>query len=244
MIGYLRLEVLRSLRDPRYMILALVAPVGFYLLFAGLYGQQVGAGGLSTQVALMVSLSVFGIMWAVMLATGPRIAQDRSIGWQRQLQLLPMPARSILAARLLAAVALALPALVLMLLTAVVTHGVSLDAGKWVTLALLLWLASVPFAVLGIAIGYAMNGESAFGLLYGLNLVLGALGGLWFPVSVFPTGLQNVGKLLPSFRAADLGWHVVAGRALDFSSVLILVAWTAAFCLLAFFFSSRVPRTR
>lgn len=243
MIGYLRLEVLRSLRDPRYLILALVAPVGFYLLFAGLYGGQV-SGGLTTQVALMVSLSVFGAMWAVMLATGPRIAQDRGIGWQRQLQLLPIQPRAILLARLLAAVVLALPAIALMLLTAVVTHGVSLDAGQWVALTLLLWLGSIPFAVLGIAIGYALSGETAFGLLYGLNLVLGALGGLWFPVSIFPKGLQTVGKLLPSYRAADLGWHVVAGRALDFSSVLLLVAWTAAFCLIAVFFSTRIPRTR
>lgn len=243
MIGYLRLEVLRSLRDPRYLILALVAPVGFYLLFAGLYGSQV-SGGLTTQVALMVSLSVFGAMWAVMLATGPRIAQDRGIGWQRQLQLLPIQPRAILLARLLAAIVLALPAIALMLVTAVITHGVSLDAGQWVALTLLVWLGSIPFAVLGIAIGYAMSGETAFGLLYGLNLVLGALGGLWFPVSIFPTGLQTVGKLLPSYRAADLGWHVVGGRALDFSSVLILVTWTAAFCLIAVFFSSRVPRTR
>src|SRR5579862_6876849 len=105
MIGYLRLEVLRSLRDPRYLILALGAPVGFYLLFAGLYGNQV-SGGLTTEVALMVSLAVYGAMWATMLATGPRIAQDRGIGWQRQLQLLPIQPNAILVARLLAAIAL------------------------------------------------------------------------------------------------------------------------------------------
>ena len=243
MIGYLRLEVLRSLRDPRYLILALIAPVGFYLLFAGLYGSQV-SGGLTTQVALMVSLAVFGAMWAVMLATGPRIAQDRGIGWQRQLQLLPISPRAILLARLLAAILLALPAIALMLLTAVITHGVSLDAGQWVALTLLVWLGSIPFAVLGIAIGYATSGEIAFGLLYGLNLVLAALGGLWFPISIFPSGLQTFSKLTPSYRAADLGWHVVGGRALDFTSVLILLAWLAIFCLIALFLATRVPRTR
>jgi hypothetical protein len=35
MLGYLRLEIARTVRDIRYVVLALAAPVGFYLLFAG-----------------------------------------------------------------------------------------------------------------------------------------------------------------------------------------------------------------
>ena len=42
MIGYLRLELMRGLRDPRYLVLALVAPVGFYLLFTNLFGAAQG----------------------------------------------------------------------------------------------------------------------------------------------------------------------------------------------------------
>jgi ABC-2 type transport system permease protein len=243
MIGYLRLEVARSLRDARFLILALVAPVGFYLLFAGLFGGG-SAGTISVAEALMVSLAVYGIMFAVMLATGPRIAQDRSIGWLRQLRLLPVTPRSVLLARLLASAALAVPALALVLLTAVLTHGIRLGVGTWFALVLVLWLTSVPFAVLGIAIGYATGAEAAFGVLYALSVVLSALGGLWMPITLFPTGLQTAGKLLPTYRAADLGLHIVAGKALDFSDVLILVAWTIIFCLLAAYFSARIPQSR
>jgi ABC-2 type transport system permease protein len=243
MTGYLRLEVARSLRDARFLILALVAPVGFYLLFAGLFGGG-SAGTISVAEALMVSLAVYGIMFAVMLATGPRIAQDRSIGWLRQLRLLPVTSRSVLIARLLASAALAVPALALVLLTAVLTHGIHLGVGTWLALVLVLWLTSVPFAVLGIAIGYATGAEAAFGVLYALSVVLSALGGLWMPITLFPTGLQTAGKLLPTYRAADLGLHIVAGKALDFSDVLILVAWTITFCLLAAYFSARVPQSR
>ena len=46
MTGYLRLEVLSALRDPRYIMLAIVAPIGFYLLFSALFGQETGAGGI------------------------------------------------------------------------------------------------------------------------------------------------------------------------------------------------------
>jgi ABC-2 type transport system permease protein len=90
MIGYLRLQVVSAVRDPRYLMLAVVAPVGFYLLFSALFGQDTGAGGLKAQVLMIVSMSIFGAMWAVLSATGPRIAQERSIGWLRQLKLLPV----------------------------------------------------------------------------------------------------------------------------------------------------------
>ena len=244
MIGYLRLESLRALRDPRFLLLALLAPVGFYLLFAGLFGQGAGSEGLTQQVALMVSLGIYGAMFAVMLATGPRVAQDRAIGWQQQLRLLPVRGRSILVARLLAAMALAVPALVLVFVTASLTHGVTLSLGRWLALLALLWVTALPLAILGLAVGFATGAEVAFGVLYALTMVLSALGGLWMPMSFFPTGLQQVGKLLPTYQAADLGWRLVAGRPLDLAEALMLLGWTALFALLAAGLAARAPRGR
>jgi hypothetical protein len=130
MFGYLRLEVARALRDPRYIVLALVAPVGFYLLFSTLFGgPDAGPNAVTVQVGLMVSMSVFGAMWAVLSATGPRIAQDRSVGWLRQMRLLPVQPSSLLIARLLAALVLVGPTLGLVMLMARISHSVSLDAG-------------------------------------------------------------------------------------------------------------------
>jgi ABC-2 type transport system permease protein len=108
------------------------------------------------------------------------------------------------------------------------------------------WLAptSTPFAVLGIAIGYGMGSDAAFGLLYGLYQVLSALGGLWTPLSILPMGLQTVGKLLPSYRAADLGWRIVGGQGVDPASVLMLIGWALVRALLAVYFSTRAARSR
>ncbi len=186
MASYLRLEVLRTLRDPKYIILAVLSPIGFYLLFSTLFGgQSTGSAGMTVQAGLMVSMGLYGAMWAVMSATGPRIAQDRTVGWARQMRLLPIRTSETLVARLIAAVALAGPAIVLVMLTAVFAKGVTLDdAWRWVVLLALLWLGSIPVALLGIAIGYSIGPEVAFGVLYALYLALSALGGLWMPLSI------------------------------------------------------------
>ncbi len=244
MTGYLRLEVLRALRDPKYIILAVGAPIGFYLLFTALFGSEPGSGGLLTDVALMVSMGVFGAMWAVLSATGPRIAQEKSIGWLRQIRLLPVSGTAVLTARLLAAMLLAGPALVLVFITAVVAHGVSLSVAQWVSLLAVSWVGVLPVAAMGLAIGFATGADAAFGVLYALYQVLAALGGLWMPLSMLPNGLQTIGKLLPSYRAADIGWRIAGGYAFDFTNVVYLVAWAAVFAVAALFFSSRVARAR
>ena len=178
MFGYLRLEVARSLRDPRYIVLALAAPVGFYLLFSTLFGgPSAGPNAVTVQVGLMVSMSVYGAMWAVLSATGPRIAQDRSVGWLRQMRLLPVQSSSLLIARLLAALVLVGPTIALVMLTAVVSRGIHLDAGQWIALVAVTWVGIIPIAVLGLAIGYATGAEAAFGGR--VRTVYGAVGARW-----------------------------------------------------------------
>jgi ABC-2 type transport system permease protein len=243
-IGYLRLQVLSAVRDPRYLMLAVTAPVGFYLLFSALFGQTIGPNGVKAQVLMIVSMSVFGAMWAVLSATGPRVAQERSIGWLRQLRLLPVRAPAVLTGRLLAALLIAGPAIVLVFITGAIAHGVSMEAWRWALLLAVIWIGIVPVGALGLVIGYAADAEVAFGIVYGLYMVLAALGGLWMPITMLPSGLQTIGKLLPSYRLADIGWRILEGSAIDFSSVLILAAWTAGCALLALVFASRTVRSR
>lgn len=245
MRAYLRLEMLRTLRDPMYLFLAVAAPIGFYLLFTALFGAQPSARGqLSSILVQMVAMSVYGGMWACLLATGPRIAVERANGWMRNLNLLPITPAATLAARLLSSVIFALPAILLVCATAVIAHGNHLSAGTWVAVIALCWLGVWPFALLGIAIGYAVHSDAAFGVTYGLYTALAALGGLWVPLALFPSQLQTIGKALPSYQAAMLGWRVANGQSVTTTSVLTLILWSALFILLIAVFTLRPWRRR
>ncbi|HET9014634.1 MAG TPA: ABC transporter permease [Thermomicrobiaceae bacterium] len=235
MSGYLGLEIRRGLRDVRYLLLAVAMPVGFYLLFTALFGVHgERAEGLPQPVELMVAMTAYGAMWAVFSATGPRIAQERQIGWLRQLRLTPMPARSVIVGRVLASMVIALPAMVLVCLTAVLAHDVRLSAGGWLAMLASMWVATIPLALLGVAIGYLVPSDAAFGVIMGLYFALGALGGLWMPAEILPRTLQRIALALPSNRLADIGWKIAAGSPPTASTLLVLVAWTIGCGMLAF----------
>jgi len=230
MSGLIGLELSRSLRDVRYVVLAIAAPAGFYLLFAGIFsGQGQGAGQLPASVEIMVAMATFGAMWGALSATAPRLARDREGGWLRALQVTPIRSSQVLAARIVTGLVVALPALIVVGGTAVLAHHVRLDVWQWATGLGLLWAGTLPFAVLGIAIGAATTSTTAYALTTALYFALAALGGLWVPPAQFPDALRSVAAWLPSYQLAQLGWHVAAGGGPPLGDVAALIGWTAVF---------------
>jgi len=226
MTGFLALELRRSLRDVRYLIIAVAMPIGLYLLFAGLFGANgQRAQGLRQPVELMVAMIAYGAIWAVFSATGPRIAHERAIGWTRQLRVTPLSPAAALSGKLVTALAAALPAMALVGVTAVLSHHVQLSAAQWLALLAAMWAGVLPLALLGLAIGYIAGDEIAFPLIMALYFALGALGGLWIPLSTMPHAIQDLGQALPSNGVAELGWRIAGGQASAPKAVLVLTAW-------------------
>jgi ABC-2 type transport system ATP-binding protein len=243
MTGLLRLELRRNFRDLRYLVLAIVAPVGFYLLFAGIFtGRGTSTDQLPAQVEIMVAMATFGAMWGALSSTAPRLARDRESGWLRALEVTPLTAGRVLAARIVAGVTVSLPAIVAVGVTAVLAHHVRLDAWQWIAGLGLLWAGTLPFVALGIAIGSLTNSTTAYALTTALYFALAALGGLWVPPAQFPPALRHIAAVLPSYNQADLGWSVAGGSAPSLRTALILAGWTAGLTVLALAAGAHRPR--
>ena len=76
-----------------------------------------------------------------------------------------------------------------------------------------MWLTALPFAVLGVFIGFMVNAETAFPVVTALMFVLGYFGGLFNPVGGMPSALRDAAhRLLPSFHHAAIGLSVVDGQ--------------------------------
>jgi ABC-2 type transport system ATP-binding protein len=243
MTGFVRLELGRSFRDLRYLVLAIAAPVGFYLLFAGIFtGRGTSVGQLPAQVEIMVAMATFGAMWGALSATAPRLARDRESGWLRALEVTPLSAGRVLAARIVAGVTVALPAIVAVAVTAVLAHHVRLEGWEWAAGLGLLWAGTLPFVALGIAIGSLTSSTTAYALTTALYFALAALGGLWVPPAQFSPALRHVAATLPSYNLADLGWRVAGGSAPSLRAGLILAGWTVGLTALALAAGAHRPR--
>jgi len=89
MAAFLRFEIMRSLRNVRFLVFIAGFPVLLYLIYA----KQTGTSqGLTVAAILMVSMAVWSGMGSAMFATGPQLARERQNGWMRQLRVSPISA--------------------------------------------------------------------------------------------------------------------------------------------------------
>lgn len=232
MIAYLRLETLRALRSPAFVAYTVGFPVGFYLLFTTVFDFET-VGGASFPAYYMVSMGVYGSIGVGMLSIGARIANERTRGWTRQLSLTPLRPSAYLAVKVASAALLGLPVVVAILLAGGLVNGVVLDPLVWLGLAVILWLGGLPFAMLGVAIGYTFRDELAQMVSMSAYFLLSVAGGLWLPTQMFPGWLIPVSTALPTHQVAELAWRTLAQEPPIGPGFLILLAWAAVFALLA-----------
>ncbi|MFJ9925023.1 MULTISPECIES: ABC transporter permease [Streptomyces] len=223
MLAYVRLEIRRTLRDLGFVIGGIGMPVMMYLLFT-----NVGGADRAWRTAAMVGMAAYGAVGSA-LNTGGAVAEDRAVGWLRQLRVTPMTPREVVCGRALTGVVTVLPAIVAVLAAGGLVNGVRLALWQWVLIALLLWAGSVPFTLLGLGNGYRLTGPATGVVNMVCNLGLAVLGGLWFPVALFPGWLRAVSAYTPTNRFAELGEAVARGHAPGATAVIVLTAWLLLF---------------
>ncbi|GAA1253801.1 MULTISPECIES: ABC transporter permease [Streptomyces] len=237
MIDYLRLEVRRTLRDTMFVIFGVGMPVLMYLLFTNL-----GQNEPEWKTISMVGMAAYGAVGSA-LSTGGGVAEDKTIGWLRQLRVTPMTPRQVVAGRALTGSVTVLPSIAAVLVAGGLVNGVRLDVWQWAAVALLLWLGSIPFTLLGLGNGYRLTAQTTGVANMVCNLGLSVLGGLWFPVALFPGWLQSVSSYTPTNRFAQLGTAVADGHAPSAAAVTVLAAWLLAFGSYAVVSYRRAART-
>ena len=217
---------LELMRFPAYVVPTLLLPSVFFLFF-------VPAGRPDDAAARMATFAGFAVIGVAFFQFGVGIAADRVSPWETYLRTLPVGPATRLAARLLSASVFALATSALLVATALVVTGASLSPGRWAGLALALLLGTVPFAFLGICIGYWAPARAALPLANLLYLVLAYAGGLWIRPSVLPEAVRGVSRFLPTRALSDGLVTVVLAGAVDWRAWATLSCFSIIFAVLA-----------
>ena len=231
-LPYTRFELLRTLRNRRFFVLSLGFPLVLFFLIAGPQRNvhNLGGTGISAPLYFMVGMVAFGTM-STMLSSGARIAAERAVGWNRQLRISPLTTRSYFRAKVLTSYLMALLSM-LVLYAAGVSLGVGMPAGDWVKMTLLILVALVPFAALGIAIGHMLTPDSIGPAMGGGVALLAFLGGTWFPIPSHGF-LHDIGQLLPSYWLVQASHIALGAHPWGTEAWVVVIGWTLVLTALA-----------
>ncbi len=221
-------EVNRLRRNRRYLLFTIALPVILYLI-VGKQGSK--AYGVDFAAYYMVAMATFGAFAGALNGNAIRIAEERKVGWIRQLRLTPLPANAYVIAKILTSMVISVPTIVIVLLLGRFYGGVHLDAlWQWFVIAVIVWLGSTIFAALAVAIGYRFAPDQVQPITFLVYFTFTILGGIWFPLSGV---LQNIGKATPTYEAVRISTDVIGNVNVPYGLVIGLVVWLIIFAALA-----------
>jgi ABC-2 type transport system permease protein len=221
-----RAGTLELLRYPAFSVPTLAFPALFFLLFVAPRSD-------ADPNQLLASFAGFAILAVAFFQFGAGIAAERESPWERFLRTLPLRPTVRLAARMLSAAVFGLVSAALVVAAALATTEASLAPARWAALAVALGLGSIPFALLGIALGYWASPRAALPAANLLYLVLSFLGALWTTPARLPESLAPLSPLVPTRQLGNVLWGAVDGNLWRPQDWLLLCGWAFVFGLLA-----------
>jgi ABC-2 type transport system permease protein len=225
MLAYTRFEILRTLRNGRFLVLTIGMPALLYLLFNGIYGP---ADGSRYSAYILVSMAAYSAIGSAMYSGGS-LPAERASGWIRQLRITPLSSSAWLRGRLLQALLVVLPGFLVVSLCALTLGHVRLAPERWLELGAIVLAGSIPFICLGLLIGQLLDAQVSQPAQAAVLLVASFAGGLFFPMSSLPSTMQAIGRALPSYHMFVLGQQAMAGQALSLDQLAALAGSIAAF---------------
>ncbi|MBV9381179.1 MAG: ABC transporter permease [Streptosporangiaceae bacterium] len=220
-------EIIRLRRNRRFLIFTIALPVVLYLIFAK---QKATAYGVSFEAFYMVGMASFGAFSGAFNNNTIRISQERKDGWIRQLRLTPLPANAYVVAKIISSMVTTVPSIVIVLLLGRFYAGVHLEAWKWVAIGVTIWLGTLIFAALAVAVGYTFNPDSVQPVALVIYFFFVIFGGLWFPLS---GGLKKFGEFTPTYQVVRISTDVVGSGAVSVAAVVGIAVWLVIFLSLA-----------
>ncbi|MFH8252867.1 ABC transporter permease [Microbacterium sp. B2969] len=233
-LTYLRIELLRKLRNRRTLIFTVAFPVLMYVIIGlplrdtPLTATPIAAGGPSVAAYIMVSMAMYGAMMSA-TQTGAAVGVERAQGWSRQLRLTPLNPVVNIVIKIVAGMLLGLLAIVATFIAGAVS-GVVLTPAQWILTGFAGWLlAGAIFTTLGLAVGYLVPGENAAQITSLAIVLLAFLGGLFYPISSMPDFMQVIAKFTPVYGISEIARAPLTGDGLDALWFVNAAIWLVIF---------------
>lgn len=192
-------ELLKAFRAPEFIIPTLGMPVAFYSLFALVIPNGAGA-----PAYLLATYGIFAVMGPAIFGFGVSVANERDKGWLTLKRAAPSRGLSYISAKVCSTLLFSSIAVAIIYLVAGFGAGVAMPMVNWVTMLLTHLMATFPFILIGLSIGFLCNSNAAVAISNIFFLAFAALGGLWIPIMVFPSAMQSFAHFLPTFHLSEI----------------------------------------
>lgn len=222
-LAHARAETAQLARYPAYAIPTLAFPAILMLLVGG--GLERGE-----PERLLAGFAATALLTVAFFQFGVGIATARMAPWETYLRTLPASPTARLGGRVLSALVFAAGTVAVVTIVGTTVYGAAMPTWRFGVLAVALLLGSIPFALLGIALGYWFPPRAALPLANLAFLPLAVGGALWARPRDVPREADVASQILPTRSWIEVLDSIATGdHPLPLHHVAALVGWCGVF---------------
>jgi ABC-2 type transport system permease protein len=228
---HLRYQFLETVRIP----IAVLGNVLFPSLsmFFFVVPQTAVAGNPLFATTAVAGLGLFAVCSASLFTYGLGVAEDRQLPFYPFLRSLPAGPGPQMVARVLNGGIFSLFGLLPLIIIGWLFTAATVTLGQLLAGIGTILAVSVPFVLLGMAIGYAMSAKAALPVVQIILFPLAFAGGLFLPPQLFPGWLDAISQATPTRAGRDLLVQATTGAEAYTLALPVLAGWTLLFAVLA-----------
>ena len=237
MASLMKVELILMKRQAAYYLLSIGLPSVFYLIFSGVMSSDTPTSVLRLY---LFSMTVFSIMSSAFFSIPSSLQSDKTNNWQKMIQHSPVSMVEYYISKLFSALLTFLLSIVVVFSVGHFVRGVSLPTMDWLIIALIILLGSLVFIAMGVLVSLLPSAQlmSVVGNI--AYMALAVLGGLWFPLSMFPAWLRPIGKLMPSYQLMQVVSSYLEHREFNAIAALIVLVYTVGVSLVVLQLKKRI----
>ncbi|MEV0152916.1 ABC transporter permease [Micromonospora sp. NPDC050686] len=224
-----RYQLLEILRVPIAVVGSMFFPAAAMLFFVVPFAGDDPVGATYATAAMVT----FAVLSANVFQYGIGVAEDRDQPWNPYTRTLPAGPGPRLAGRILAGLALTYLAMLPVVVIAAVATAARVSPVQFLLGAVGVAAVSVPFTLLGLAIGYSLPSKAAIVVAQVIFFPLAFGGGLLSGPDDAPGFVKVIAPYLPSRGAVELMWAAVTDWRPDPVALGMLGVWIVALAGLA-----------
>jgi ABC-2 type transport system permease protein len=225
----IRCEALRMVRNPALAAPVMIMPVALYALFAlMLFGDAIDKDPM-TGMFFFSAFAIMGISMPALFGLSTSLAVEREMGLMLLKRAQPAPAGSWLVAKIVCGVGFGLLAYLPIVVVAVSTGKLALDAIAIVNVSVTLIACSIPFCAMGLMMGSLIKGTAAAGFANQVYLPGCYLSGLFFPLK---PSMYWQAPIWPQFHVNQLAMHAAGVTKVPLEPVSMALAGVVGYTIL------------
>lgn len=237
MTSLMKVELILMKRQAAYYLLSIGLPSVFYLIFSGVMSSDTPTSVLRLY---LFSMTVFSIMSSAFFSIPSSLQSDKTNNWQKMIQHSPVSMVEYYISKLFSVLLTFLLSIVVVFSVGYFVRGVSLPTMDWLIIALIILFGSLVFIAMGVLVSLLPSAQlmSVVGNI--AYMALAVLGGLWFPLSMFPAWLRSIGKLMPSYQLMQVVSSYLEHREFNAIAALIVLVYTVGVSLVVLQLKKRI----